>query len=240
MENKIVLIGEIGHNFSGSISKAKELLHAVKESKWTMAKLQLYKTESIKSPTDQNFTELKEAELTFDQAAILKDYADRIGIELFFSVFDTERTYWATMLNVKRYKIASRSIFDEDLVNLVLSRGKHTIISLGEWKQEGFPNFQGNIDYLLCWSRRKIMKEGIPILPEIFGRDGYSGFSDHCIGNEIAMEALNRGATILEKHVCLNHNHIGWDTPASATPDEMRELYNYKRYIEDLEENKNG
>ena len=60
------------------------------------------------------------------------------GIEFMASVFDVKRIRWLEDLNVKRYKIASRSIHEEHLINAVIETGKPVLISLGMWKQESF------------------------------------------------------------------------------------------------------
>ena len=50
----------------------------------------------------------------------------------------------------------------------------------------------------------------------------YDGFSDHSVGIGYAIEAISRGATILEKHFTFNKNSPGWDQPGSMTPTELQ------------------
>ena len=47
------------------------------------------------------------------------------------SLFHSRYIDWLEQLDVKRYKVASRSIYDKDLINSLLFLKKPLIISLG-------------------------------------------------------------------------------------------------------------
>ena len=51
------------------------------------------------------------------------------------------------------------------------------------------------------------------------------GLSDHTIGTISAVAAVTLGATIIEKHICLNKK-TGIDSFFSSTPEEMKKLVN--------------
>lgn len=54
-----------------------------------------------------------------------------------------------------------------------------------------------------------------------------SGFSDHSIGTELAKEAINLGATIIEKHFTIDKTLYGPDQKGSSLPSEMKEILEY-------------
>ena len=61
------------------------------------------------------------------------------------------------------------------------------------------------------------------------------GFSDHTLGVAVPLAAAALGACIIEKHFTLDKNMEGWDHKVSATSDEMSEIVqNAKRINEAL------
>jgi sialic acid synthase SpsE len=227
---KRLIIAEIGGNHNGSMEEARDLIHAAKDVGCDIAKFQLYKTELIKNPGDANYDYLKSVELTRDDMLFLAEECELAGIEFCASVFDIERLKWLDCVPIERYKIASRSINDVELLSAVEAKEKPVIASLqkGFWNNKDLPVY--DFDYLYCISRTQIIK-GMPIeLPNKFNK--YAGFSDHTIGIEWALKALSQGAKIIEKHFTFNLNYPGWDQPGSATPAMMSEIVKYARYLE--------
>lgn len=220
-----LLIAEIGHNHCGDLAMARDLIYLAKEFNWDIAKFQLYDVDKIKKPGDTNYEDLKAAQLSLDDALMLKEHADKVGIEFLVSVFDNERLSWAIdKLRVNRIKIASRTIFDKDLVNRSILTGKHVIISTAAWEKAIPPDYSGkNIDYLYCKSRRDLLRGGMKGLPD-FKKSWYSGFSDHTVGTEWPIRSILWGARILEKHITIDKNLPGWDQAGSADPDDMLKI----------------
>lgn len=219
------IIAEIGGNHCGDIVLAKEMIYAASESGADMAKFQLYSTELIKSPGDRNFDYLKSVELTKDDMLILNEECNFAGIEFGASVFDLERKAWVDEIDIARYKLASRSINDTQLVNEIAQSGKPVIASIQEGFADGPKDY--NFDYLYCVSRTQIIENGFELPNNIFST--YSGFSDHTVGIDWSLRALDGGAKIIEKHFTLDHNLPGWDQPGSATPEELRVIVDYAR-----------
>lgn len=59
------------------------------------------------------------------------------------------------------------------------------------------------------------------------------GYSDHTVGTSIALAAVARGATVLEKHFTLDRGLPGPDHKASLEPDELVRLVREVREIEE-------
>lgn len=230
-QNKVELVWELGHNFHGNIRFAKKMLDAVKECGGTLAKLQLYDVTKLGLRPQESdvYPELEMGEINFVEFKFLKEYADKIGVELFASCFDPERVEWCEKVGVKRYKLASRSIYDTKLIKAMEATGKPIIASLGMIK-EGTKIKIENVSYLFCIAEYPAT---ITDFPNTFNGDElYVGFSDHTIGIEWAKEAIRRGATIIEKHFTLDKRLPGCDQSCSADPKEMAELVSFIREYE--------
>lgn len=226
--NKVLVIAEIGHNGNGNMRLNKLMIDEAKACGANIAKFQLYDTDKIKKSWQSRYLELKFAELTKEDVKELKEYCDKIGIEFMASAFDVERVGWLEELGVVRHKLASRSIYDKELIKAMEKTGKPIIASLGYWKEKEFPVIK-NCSFLYCVSEYPAY-----LTPEIFPTDftKYVGFSDHTIGCYWAREAVKRGASIIEKHFTLSHELPGHDQKGSAEPWELKDLVAYCRQIE--------
>jgi len=230
------IIAEIGINHNGDINLAYELIRQAKLSGADIAKFQFYDPDKIfgpqgSYPDKKNYEFALKVQFNYEQAKILKKWCDQEGIEFMASVFDMERLEWVQSLGVKRYKIASRSVENQELCQKILQTGKETFVSLGFWQKKEVPYKYENAKYLYCVPKYPCYYEDIE-LPQDFGESIYEGFSDHTIGIEVALVAIARGATIIEKHFTLNKGLAGPDHICSVTPGELTHLCQYARQIE--------
>jgi sialic acid synthase SpsE len=216
------IIAEVGHNFLGSIRWAKDMIKEAKSCGADAVKFQLYDTDKIKKYYQSRYSELKISELTFEDLLELKETADKCGIEFLASAFDTTRVQWLEKINVLSLKLASRSIFDRDLIVAMENTGKPIIASLGWWKEKEFPIIK-NAQFLYCISDYPAP----PGLPDDFER--YDGLSDHSIGIETMEDAVRRGTKIIEKHFTLDKHLPGYDQSGSIDPQELKDFIRYVR-----------
>ncbi len=82
-----------------------------------------------------------------------------------------------------------------------------------------YPAPYGDVNLLAMEAMAKIF--GLPV-----------GYSDHTLGIHIALAAVARGATIVEKHFTLDRNMPGPDHKASLEPRELHQLVCQIREIE--------
>jgi len=228
----MLIIAEIGQNHNGDIGIAQQLIYAAKKNGAHIAKFQLYDVDSIFPSTFEWYREAKEAQLTKEHVIRLAKECERAGIEFMASVFDLGRVQWCEEVGMKRYKIASRSIFNQPLIETVLSCGKDVIISLGMWKKKSLPRIKGRgrVDFLYCVPKYPTELEDVDFLQIDFNE--YSGFSDHTIGIEAALVAIARGARIIEKHFTLDKTMHGPDHACSMEPSELRNLARHAQQFE--------
>ena len=226
--NKTFIILEAGHNGNGNMRLNKLLIEEAKNVGADAVKFQLYNTDKIKKAWQSRYMELKMAELTREDLIELKKHADKIGIELFASAFDPERVQWLEAIGVLRHKLASRSVFDKELILAMEKTGKPIIVSLGAWKNKDLPKIK-NAQFLYCVSEYPAYITS-DMFPTRF--DKYGGFSDHTQNMYWAREAIKRGAKIIEKHFTLNKELPGHDQKGSCEPFEAKDFIQFVRQNE--------
>lgn len=202
---------------------AKELIKEAKGAGADLAKFQLYDAESDRGKPYYDW--VKAHELTFDQAKMLFGYGIEIGIEVFFSVFDVERVGWCEKIGVKRYKIAC-NMRNKDVWQAISRTGKRAIIS---------HNDVGTFPYGVL-ATTIYCPPGYPSSKPDFQLNDvrFNGLSDHFVGLDVAKIALARGAQIIEKHFCLEHNSLYPDNDWSMTPDELKELVRWEKVCKEV------
>jgi N-acetylneuraminate synthase/N,N'-diacetyllegionaminate synthase len=227
---KTEIIAEIGQNHNGDMDLAAELISAAKKAGADVAKFQVYDARALFPPKPQNewFDYNCSTELSRDDVMRLAEVCSDAGIEFMASVFDTERIAWLEEVGVKRYKIASRSVEDAQLIRAVAATGKPMIVSLGMWKRPTFPSISaaGGVDYLYCVAKYPAPFEELKLGSVDFGK--YSGFSDHSLGVTAACASFVRGARILEKHMTMDKSAYGPDHACSMTPDELAAIHAFR------------
>jgi sialic acid synthase SpsE len=219
------IIAEIGQNHNGDMELAKTLIHQCKKAGADVAKFQLYDARALFPKEGNEWYEYNcKTELSRDQIKMLSDECDKAGIEFMASVFDIERIQWLEDVGMRRYKIASRSIFENDLIGAVAATGKPMLVSLGKWDKLGLPSIQakGGVHYLYCIAKYPTALTEVHLGKADFGT--YAGFSDHTIGTSASIAAIARGARIIEKHFTLDKDMYGPDHTGSATPAELAEM----------------
>jgi sialic acid synthase SpsE len=216
-----VIIAEIGQNYMDNIHLAHTMLAMAHGAGADLVKFQLFDYEKLY--TDHK---IPKCELSKEQAFGLFEHGKTTGIEVFFSVFDTERVGWCEEIGVKRYKIAC-GMNNYDVWDAIQATKKEMIVSFSlPWA--GGMGFTKN---LYCVPK-------YPTLPSQLHFDKVdftimSGFSDHTIGLDAAKIALSRGAKIIEKHFCLNHS-IGVDAAWSMDSEELKELKRWETVCKEV------
>ncbi len=190
-----------------------------------LAKFQLFNAEADRDKPWYKW--VKAHELTFAQALELFRYGREIGIEVFFSCFGIEYVKWCEAIGVKRYKVASTYQRNPTELDAVIRTGKPIIISSPTGSP---PNITPQQLYGLFDATWLFCSQGYPSnnfnLPDF---DDFAGLSDHTIGIDMVKIAIARGASIIEKHFCLEHNPDYPDNDWSMTPDELRELVRWEK-----------
>jgi len=240
---KITVVAEIGSNWEGNIIKAKKIIRECKKSGADAVKFQMWRANDLYDAKHSSWKVIKKSELTFNQASIMKKFADKIKIDFFCSVFFPEAVDFLESINVKRYKIASRTCLLKDPFALETlkkkaSTKKPVIVSMGMGgNRKKIENIFSKNQKTFCYC----ISEYPADINKINWKNAikFDGFSDHTLGiiAPIIFAMLKKQQKskniLIEKHVKLN-NSRGPDTSSSIDTEELSELVKIIRHIERL------
>ena len=249
LNQKTLIISEIGINHNGSIDLAKKLIEESKKAGADLVKFQLYKPEKRASDNirdafycekaDGEGESLKElfqtCHLTIDELIELKIFSENVGIEMFLSAFDSESVLEAVKINPNLIKISSMDLTNIEVWEAASHHFKNIIASTGmssldevrrSYQYSKSIKKEIDITLLHCVSSYPMpIGEAnlgrIDLLREISPNVGYS---DHSTTIEVPYTAALMGASVIEKHFTIDKSLKGPDHIHSATPDEMKWL----------------
>ena len=133
---KTIIVAEIGSNWEGSMKKAAKLISKCKEADADAVKFQMWRAMDLYNMDHPDWNFIKKSEVTLKNAKKLKEICDSYNIEFYCSAFYPEAVDYLESLNVKRYKIASRTCllkdpFSKETLKRKADTKKHVIISMG-------------------------------------------------------------------------------------------------------------
>lgn len=185
----MLFVAELGTTHRGIEALAFEMVRRAKASGADVAKFQ-YGWPASKGPERRWATE---------NAGLIREWCNKIGIRLMASVFSCEGLDIALRSGVDILKIAHPYTFAKNsdegyaqVLEMCLSSGRELVVS---------GNVVRGAKSLYCIPKYPMYPWEI-VLPERFRE--YTGYSSHCHGIEDALLAIARGAKIIEKHVTLD------------------------------------
>jgi N-acetylneuraminate synthase len=247
------IIAEAGSNHNGSLEQAKRLIDVAVQAGADAVKFQLFRASKIynKDAGKSDYLKLDkpiydiiaEMEMPYEWLPELADQARRQGIIFLSSVFDEESLEQLDPY-VPAYKIASYEMTHIPLLRRIANKGKPVILSTGaanlEEVDESVEAFldTGNKDLMLmqCTASypaplASLNLRAIPTMHEAFHLP--VGFSDHSREPLVGpMAAVALGASLVEKHFTLSNQLPGPDHPFSVEPDELRQMVEKIRELE--------
>lgn len=251
------IIAEMSANHAGSKERAKEIIHAAKESGADCIKIQTYTPDTITIDCDKPWFTVKNAAwegenlyhlyarafTPWEWQQELKEEADKVGIDFLSTPFDSTAVDFLEGIGLDFYKIASFEVVDIPLVKYVASKGKPIIMSTGMATEEEIQeavdtiHAQGNnqIVLLKCSSAYPAVVEEMNLrtISDMKIRFGLPvGLSDHSLGAFSASIAVAQGACVIEKHFCIGKEVDNPDVSFSMTPEEFAEMVQAVRTVE--------
>lgn len=250
------VIAEAGVNHNGDVGLALDLVDAAADCGADAVKFQAFDAEllaSASTPTAEYQAAagysgsqremLKALELTGDELSSLAERATARGIIFLCTAFDQPSLEAVLSLGVPALKFGSGDLTDHGLLAagaasglpLILSTGMATMAEVADAVKLVRSRGTEELAVLHCVSRYPTppadcnlramgsMAEalGVPV-----------GFSDHTLGNAVALAAVALGATLLEKHITLDRDMPGPDHAASLVPAEFIEMITGIREVE--------
>ena len=240
---RATIVAEIGSNWEGSLSKAKKMIRLTKKAGANAVKFQIWRAEDLYSSKHPHWKDIKKSELNFKKIKILKKYSDEIGIEFFCSAFYPEAIDFLESINVKRYKVASRTCifkdpFSKETLESKASTKKPIIISMGMGgNKKKIKNIFSSNKTIFCYCISDYPLE----FKKINWNEAikFEGFSDHTVGITaplifaVMKKERNAKHILIEKHVKLKESK-GPDAETSIDTDELSQLVNQIKIITKL------
>jgi pseudaminic acid synthase len=243
------VIAEMSANHDCRLDRALAIVDAARAAGASAVKLQTYTPDTITLDSADEAFRIRgglwdgrtlhelygEAHLPWDWHAPLFAHAQKVGITMFSTPFDTTAVDLLEDLGAPAYKIASFEAVDLPLIRYVAATGKPMIISTGmatvseidEAVTTARAAGAKDIVLLKCTSTYPASPENsniatIPNMRDLFGCQ--VGLSDHTMGTGVAVAAVAHGATVVEKHFTLSRADGGVDSAFSLEPAELAAL----------------
>jgi pseudaminic acid synthase len=241
-------VAEISANHNGSLLHAKKLIKIAKKYGADAVKLQTYTPDTLTIKSDKpdfkirgglwdgkTLWELYEkAQTPYEWHKELFYYAKKLKILCFSSAFDESAVDFLESLNCPFYKVASFEMNHTPLIKKIARTRKPLIISTGMANLKEIDlayatakkNKAGEIILLYCVSNypsriSDFNFNNIRILKERYNCK--VGFSDHSTDNKkVVAAAIAAGAEVIEKHIALEGQKIGFDIAFSLKGKEIK------------------
>tara|TARA_Y100000816_G_C26037834_1_gene543464 strand:- start:12 stop:1019 length:1008 start_codon:yes stop_codon:yes gene_type:complete len=253
----IKIIAEIGVNHDGSLSKAKKLILAAKNSGADYVKFQAFEPDELcvlnskkadyqkkNSKNETQLQMLKKLSLSKSQMLSLKHFSRKKKIKIMFSVFDNKSLNFVNKLNLEYIKLPSGEINNLKLINELNLSKSNIIFSSGASNLNDIQNCLTNLNkrkkleniiLMHCNSEyptplNDLNLNVIKTLKKKFKIN--IGFSDHSRSTLTPAIAVAAGASMIEKHLTLNQKSIGPDHNASLNPIEFKTMVKFVREAE--------
>ena len=254
---KTLIIAEAGVNHNGQLDIALKLCDEAKKCGADVVKFQTWITDNIitknvdkadyqKENTNNNDSQyemLKKLELSQENFKKIKEHCDDIGIIFASTADDKDSLDFLVDFGVPFIKVGSGDIGNVSYLRYIGSKNKPVILSTGmstledinisldALKQGGCKD----ITLLHCTTNYPCPMEDVNLNAIDTLRKEYNlpvGYSDHTKGIEVAIAAVSKGATVIEKHFTLDKNMEGPDHLASTEPEEFKKMVDSIRNIE--------
>jgi len=238
------IIADIGANHMGDMAVAEALVRAAAEAGVDTVKFQSWRADRLRPDFpdyEAAYRRHRRTELSDEDHRRLIGLCRDCGVEFLTTCFDLGRVDFLAGLGLRSIKVASPDSTSFRLLDRLLERFEHVIISTGMTPDEELDRLLDhvrgrNVTILHCVSLYPTPPERVNLERMLRIREqGFrAGFSDHSLGTEAGRLAIALGAEILEKHITLSRRLPGKDQAISTTPEEFRELADWARTVERL------
>jgi N,N'-diacetyllegionaminate synthase len=251
------VIAEAGVNHNGDLQRAREMIDVAARAGADAIKFQTFKASDLvtagapkagyqKDNTDAEesaYDMLRRLELGVEGFRELKVQCESLGVLFMSTPFDGGSVDLLEELEVSAFKIPSGEVTNLPLIKYIAAKGKPLLVSTGM-------SYIGEIEKVVrtvaetgnrglvllhcvsCYPARPsdVNLRAMATLEKAFAVP--VGYSDHTVGNEIALAAVALGACVLEKHFTLDRSLPGPDHAASLEPAELEGLVRGVRAVE--------
>jgi len=256
-----LIVAELGINHGGNLETAKAMVRLAHLSGAECIKTQMHIADDemtqearaiIPPNANQSIWEIIETNsLSIDEELELKLYTESLGLIYLSTPFSRSAASFLNEINVDAFKIGSGEADNLPLIDHISGFGKPVILSTGMQtvtslepsiallREKKIPFALLQCTNLYPSPPETVALRGMDALRESFS-DAVIGFSDHSIGPYMAIAAVARGASIVERHFTDSHYRTGPDISASMDPAELRLLVDQAKNIHLALQNSKG
>ena len=243
-----LVIAEAGVNHNGDLALAKEMVRVAAEAKADYVKFQAFRSETLTTRLapaadyqqkntgvrDQQVL-LKALELNLEEFRELSEECARTGVGFLVTPFDLDMVAPLVAMGMDRIKVSSGDLNNlpmlQDLARLglpmIVSTGMATGQEVGHSLAVVRRAGAKDVTLLHCTSLYPAPPRAINLRAMETMRRNFDvpvGYSDHSLGDHVAIAAVALGATVIEKHFTIDRTMPGPDHAASLEPGELRSM----------------
>lgn len=250
------IIAEAGVNHNGSLQQALELVDAAYSAGADGIKFQLYRPDEQVSHValtaayqhrntgSENMLEMgKSYFLSWENHSIIAGYCNEVGITYMASCFDPSAVDFLIKLGGKCIKVGSGEITNYPLLSCIARSSLPILLSTGMCTLQ---DVAGSVEHIRKYGNNPIILfqcvSNYPAEPSTINLRAMrnmadalgtlAGYSDHTLGNAVAIAAVALGACMIEKHFTLDKKLPGPDHAMSLEPTELRDFISAIRTAE--------
>ena len=241
------IIAELSGNHEGNINNFFKLINIAKKAGANAIKLQTFKPDKITINSRKKFFIVKHKFKKWDKKTLyelykksytpwewhqpLKILAHKNKLDFIATPFHESAVDFLAKLKVSCIKISSFEFNDHNLVEYASKKKIPMILSSGMASKEEIKtnynivkkNLKNNFAILKCSSNYPATYKDLNLktISELRKKLNCEiGYSDHTTDNVASLVAISKGASIIEKHICLDKS-IGIDSNFSLTPNKF-------------------
>lgn len=243
-----LVIAEAGVNHNGSLAHAKRMVRAAAAAGADYVKFQAFRADELASreaatasyqkrnagARDQ-LTLLRKLELSLDDFAELAKECRRARIGFLVTPFDLAMAAPLVAMGMNRIKIPSGELTNEPMLRalgrfrlpIILSTGMATQKEVAQALSVLRRARARDVTLLHCTSLYPAPAEAINLRAIATLRSAFRvpvGYSDHSLGDHVAVAAVALGASVIEKHFTLDRGLPGPDHAASLEPGALKAM----------------
>ena len=248
-EHKPFIIAEIGQAHDGSLGIAHSYIEAVAKAGVDAVKFQTHLANEESTEDDEfrinfsyqdntRFDYWKRMEFSKDQWRGLYEHALEENLVFLSSPFSKKALEMLIEINVPAIKIASGEAINFNFLNLIAKSKIPVLLSTGMsynneirravklFKDKNIP-----IACMQCTSKYPLDYKdvGLNVMVDIMKNENIIvGYSDHSGSLFPPMNAMSKGANLIEVHVTFDKRMFGPDTSSSISIEELKQLVDYR------------
>jgi sialic acid synthase SpsE len=224
--------------------KCIKLIDEAKKTGANLVKLQVVDPHENYEKETSSFKIFNKSTLSDEEIFNIYNYCKKKKINL-FSTFDKKKFDFFKKVNQPCYKISSSLFYDYYLIKDILKTKKPIIISTGVADLNDVDiminlikkDKNKKVALLHCRSLYPTKNSKLHLSRIKYFSEKYkiiSGYSDHTLGIDAPVAAINLGAKIIEKHFTLNSRRNGYDHNISLEPKQFSLMIKKIRENEDM------